>query len=259
MEHPTKKETAMKITFLGCSHGVPEIDRFCSCTMIEVGGKIYFIDAGAPMVDLIKRYGKKVEDVKAVFTTHAHGDHIGGIGTFADLLNWYFKDASVDLYMTEEKPVKAIIDYVEAIQNAPFDRERIRFNIIDEGFVYEDENIKVTAFPTQHLKKNDGRRPSFGYLVEADGKRVVFSGDLSIHLREQDFPKIALEEEVDLVICEMAHFGVDKVSPFLDRCKTKELWFNHVGYFSTFEEIEALNGKFKFNIKLAHDGDEIVL
>ena len=69
----------------------------------------------------------------------------------------------------------------------------------------------------------------------------------------------ALEKDVDLVICEMAHFDVSEVSPYLDRCKAKEVWFNHVGYFSTFEEIEALDGKFGPHIKIAHDGDEIIL
>lgn len=249
----------MKITFLGCSHGVPEIDRFCSCTMIETGGKIYFIDAGAPMADLMIRNGRKFENVKAVFTTHAHGDHINGIIGFTNLANWYFTNTSLDIFMTEEKPTKAIIEYLEALDAHKIDSERLRFKVIEEGFVYEDENIKVTSFTTGHLNRKEGHRPSFGYIVEADGKRVVFSGDLSIHLKDDDFPKVALEEEVDLLICEMAHFGVDKISPYLDRCKAKEVWFNHVGYFSTFEEIEALNGKYKFPVKIAHDGDEIIL
>lgn len=249
----------MKITFLGCSHGIPEIDRFCSCTMIEVGESIYFIDAGAPMVDLIKRLGRKVENTRAVFTTHAHGDHIGGVSTFVDLLNWAYKEASVDLYMTEEKPVTAIIDYVEAIQASPFDRERIRFNVIEDGFVYMDENIKVTAFPTGHLRYKNSTRPSFGYIVESEGKRAVFSGDLSIHLRHDDFPKAALEDGADLLICEMAHFTANEVSPYLEKCKAKQVWFNHIGYMSPIEEIVALNGKYSFPVKIAHDKDEIIL
>ena len=249
----------MKITFLGSSHGVPAADRFCSCAMIEVGKGIYFIDAGVPMVDLILRYGRKVEDIKAVFTTHAHGDHINGVIGLSNLVNWYYKDASVDFYMTEEKPTKAIIDYIEAIDAREFDSKRIHFNIIDEGFVYEDDNIKVTAFPTEHLNYKSGRRPSFGYIVEAEGKCAVFSGDLSIHIRHNDFPKLALEKEIDLLVCEMAHFNIAEVSPYLDKCKAKELWFNHVGYTATFQEIEALNGKYSFPINLAHDGDVIEL
>ena len=64
----------MRITFLGTSHGIPEKDRFCSCTMIEVGENLYFIDAGAPIVDLIIRSGRKVEAAKALFTTHCHSE-----------------------------------------------------------------------------------------------------------------------------------------------------------------------------------------
>ena len=43
----------MKITFLGTSHGVPAKDRFCSSIMLESGGSFYFIDAGAPVMDLL--------------------------------------------------------------------------------------------------------------------------------------------------------------------------------------------------------------
>ena len=41
----------MNITFLGTSHGVPSAERYCSCTMIEVGGATYFIDCGAPLTE----------------------------------------------------------------------------------------------------------------------------------------------------------------------------------------------------------------
>lgn len=44
----------MKITFLGTGHGVPSPDRHCSATLVEVGGKRYLIDAGAPVVDIMR-------------------------------------------------------------------------------------------------------------------------------------------------------------------------------------------------------------
>ena len=248
----------MKITFFGSSHGVPAPDRFCSCAMIEAGDGIYFIDAGAPMIDLMLRYGKKIEDARAVFTTHAHGDHINGIIGFANLINWYYTKASVDLFMTEEKPTKAIVDYLEALDARPIDSDRVRFKQIDKDFVYEDSNIKVTAFPTGHMRYNNSpSRPTYGYIVEADGKRAVFSGDLSIHLRDGDFPEIALKEEVELLVCEMAHFSPDKITPYLDRCKAKTVCFNHVYPFDKFDAITEMNKKYPFEVTIAHDGDEI--
>ena len=249
----------MKISFLGTSHGVPEKDRFCSCTMIEVGENLYFIDAGAPVVDLIIRSGRKVESSRAMFTTHCHSDHTNGIVGFADILNWYYKKASVDIYMTEEKHAEATVNLVEASSHLALDRERVRFKVIDEGFVYDDGNIKVTAFPTEHLNRGTFRYPSFGYIVEADGKRAVFSGDLSNKLKYEDFPKIALEEDVDLLVCEMAHFKIADIAPYLEKCKTKKLLFNHVGYTESFESLKALDGKYPYPVGLALDGDTVEL
>ena len=249
----------MKISFLGTSHGVPEKDRFCSCTMIEVGENLYFIDAGAPVVDLIIRSGRKVESSKAMFTTHCHSDHTNGIVGFADIINWYYKTASVDIFMTEEKHTEAIVNLIEASSHLALDKSRIRFKVIDEGFVYDDGNIKVTAFPTEHLKRKDCRDPAYGYIVEADGKRAVFSGDMSVGLKYNDFPKIALEEDVDLLVCEIAHFKIADIAPYLEKCKTQKLLFNHVGYTESFESLKALDGKYPYPVGLALDGDTIEL
>ena len=58
----------MKITFVGTSHGVPFADRYCTCTMIESGNSVYFIDAGRNIIDSVLRYGKSPygERLKAV-------------------------------------------------------------------------------------------------------------------------------------------------------------------------------------------------
>ena len=96
----------MKITFLGTSHGVPSAERYCSCTMIEVGGATYFIDCGAPLIDLLIRRGTDLNSIRAIFTTHMHGDHVNGLTAFADLCNWYYKTTSFDVYLTDERGIR---------------------------------------------------------------------------------------------------------------------------------------------------------
>ena len=86
----------MKITFVGTSHGVPWADRHCSCFMVESGGAVYFVDAGAPMVEAIMGAGREVDDLRAVFTTHIHSDHTVGMIQLASLMNWFFGKASAD-------------------------------------------------------------------------------------------------------------------------------------------------------------------
>ena len=98
----------MKITFLGTSHGVPAADRYCSCTMLEVNGAHYFIDAGAPLIDLLLRRHVDLNSVKTIFTTHFHSDHVDGLVSFAGLCSWYFKTTSPRIYVTEQKGMDAL-------------------------------------------------------------------------------------------------------------------------------------------------------
>ena len=246
----------MKITFLGTSHGVPAADRFCSSTMIEVNGALYFIDAGAPLIDILLRRGVDLNRVRAIFTTHIHGDHTNGIPALADLFSWYFKTTSVDIYMTEQQGVDAFQTMIRTVEGG-LDEARVRFKLMTADTVYEDENIRMTPFPTQHLAA--AGRPAYGYLVEAAGKTALFSGDLSQNLARADFPAYALEHPVDLMVCEMAHFGVAQARPYLERCRAKTLLFNHVFPLDKLAEINALNGAFGYPIRTVNDGDEVTL
>ncbi|MBQ8954288.1 MAG: MBL fold metallo-hydrolase [Clostridia bacterium] len=246
----------MKITFLGTSHGVPAADRFCSSTMIEVNGALYFIDAGAPLIDILLRRGANLDRVRAIFTTHIHGDHTNGIPALADLFSWYFKTTSVDIYMTEQRGIDAFREIVRTVEGG-LDEARVRFRLMTADTVYEDENIRLTPFPTQHLAA--AGRPAYGYLVEAEGKTALFSGDLSQNLAKGDFPAWALQNQVDLMVCEMAHFGVEQARPYLEKCRAKTLLFNHVFPLDKLEKINALDGAFGYSIRTVNDGDEVTL
>ena len=247
----------MKITFLGTSHGVPAADRYCACTMIEAGGAVYFIDAGAPLMDILLRRGVDLEKIRAVFTTHLHGDHVNGILAFADLINWYFRTVRTQIYLTEEAGISAFKQLIRATEGKALDEERVAFRLAQPGLVYADENIRVTALPTRHMAGEN--RPSYAYLVEAEGKKALFTGDLSHHLALEDFPDYALKQHVDLLVMEMAHFGVEQAVPYLARCQTGRLEVQHVYPLEKLEAIRALDGVYGYPVHTPADGDSIEL
>ena len=250
----------MKIRFLGTSHGIPTADRFCSSTMIEVNGAVYVIDAGGPLLDMLLRAGKTLTDVKGVFITHAHADHMAGLYGFLDTVNWYYKQASMKIFMPEQKACDLLTDLLEFVGNRKVDENRICWELVEEGMFYKDENIKITAYLTAHLKKFG--RPSFAYLVEAEGKKVVFTGDMSQWFEEDDYPKAATLQETDVVICEFAHFTAEQIESYMEKTKTKQFWFNHIGLSKNFDRFVAIKGmekKFSYPVYIACDGDEIEL
>ncbi len=255
----------MKITFLGSSHGVPGAERFCSSAAVEVNGNIYLIDVGAPIIDQLMRNGimqegpegKSFDKIKGVFVTHIHGDHLNGLIGLLDLGCWYYPELRFPIYLPELRPVEPIKAYLESIRIG-FDAERFTFRLAEEGVVFENEDVKITYFKCYHLRGERGI--SYSVLVEAEGKRVVFTGDLSHKMSHDDFPKVALEEEVDLVICEMAHFDASMIMPYMERCKTKQFWFNHVNNTPVkFRQIAEMDGMFSFPVRNAADNDTIEL
>lgn len=237
----------MKITFLGTSHGVPEPNRRCSCTMIEINSRIYFIDMGVMVIDDLITRGISVDAVKAVFFTHMHGDHTNGLLHFADLLSWYFKTPDPVIHLPRVSAVKAVSSWLEA-NGTPL--RDLQFKQVEAGLLYEDDFIRVTAIATQHCPD------SFAYLVEAEDKAVLFTGDLK--RPGVDFPAIANEKDLDLVICESAHFPATEYLPIFEACKPKQICVNHYSsrfHKSVLEMVEQVG----IPAKLATDNLEIVL
>ena len=247
----------MKITFIGTSHGVPSADRYCSCAMIETGNAIYLIDAGAPVIDELLRLGKNPTDIRAVFTTHEHGDHINGLLSLCDLSNWYYRNAAFSVVLTDSRLAQRLSDLIEVTSSAPLDTERIKLLTVGDGYSYEDENIKITYIPTHHVNSEYGK--SFAILIEADGKKVLFSGDMSGDLGCDDFPKIASEEKLDLVICEFAHFAFKHIEPYIASCIADRLLFNHVWPLSKLDMITSRAEEFETKLGYVNDGDVIEL
>ncbi len=240
----------MKMTFIGTSHGVPAGDRHCSSVMLECGDALYFIDAGAPLSSEILRYGKTFGQLRAVFTTHAHGDHTVGLVQLCDLMNWYYRDCEADFYVTEQPHIDAIRAMILSGGTPSIDDRRVRFHVPAEGRVYEDEHIRVDYIRTAHMAI------SFAILVTecSTGCRVLFGGDFSNQLRGHDIPAL-IREEIDAFVCEMAHFGVAHITPYLADCRAERVFFTHVFPLDKYGEIEALKGKYPFEILTPADGD----
>ncbi|MBR5840262.1 MAG: MBL fold metallo-hydrolase, partial [Victivallales bacterium] len=73
------KETDTKLTFLGTAHGAVTPTRFHSATLLQVGGKNYLIDAGDAACGQLTKNGMFLPDLNAIFITHPHLDHFGGL------------------------------------------------------------------------------------------------------------------------------------------------------------------------------------
>ena len=208
----------MRIITQGTSHGNHTYNRFNSSTLVEVEDVSYLIDAGAPANGLMIRANKEFHKLQAVFITHMHEDHTGGLpGVIKTLLKKPQDDQHTMVLLPEENAISPLEGWLKAM----------------------------------HLKW-----PSFSFILDRFRKRVVFTGDLSHDF--SDFPLIARRETSDICVCEMTHFSPETALPILKECPIKHLIFNHIHDPWHGKGEATLKEIFKslpYPYTIAHDGD----
>jgi len=212
----------MKLTFWGTSHGLPEKGRYCTCTMLEVGDNIYFIDAGAPLADIMVNHDIPYEKVQALFITHAHLDHSAGLPVFIGMQKWFQRDSDTGYYLPDEFLYHGLLPFFT--DRPEESNTKIQPHVYQEGVFYDDGVIRVEAIPTLHMSNIN--RLTYAFKITAEGKALLFTGDLSDMF--QDFPKVAAEEEFDAIVCELTHFTIESAIPKLNAAKSRKMIFNHV-------------------------------
>lgn len=116
--------------------------------MPECGNGIYLIDCGSPVLDQMTRLEKDFDRIRAVFTTHMHGDHTFGLPALCSVCSWHYTNSRFDVFLAEKQGVDSLKTYILASDKV-FHEDRIRLKTIAGGTIYSDENLTVTAIPTR--------------------------------------------------------------------------------------------------------------
>ena len=243
----------MKITFLGSSHGIAEAHAFCSSALISIADRHYIIDAGAPIMTLLQNHGVDFNDIRGIFITHSHADHMMGLVEFTfQMIDFkrHFPDVNIQVLVPDTKRYEAMNKFL--FNKEGLIDESLHYRVYEEGVIWEDDLIRITAIRSQHTSC------SYSFLVEAEGKKVLFSGDLKAHI--PDYPKIAHETDIDLIIMEGAHTHLNEpeVMDILKASRTKHMIVQHrYNKFNTDEMVEEFRRYVadKMVVTCAHDND----
>lgn len=111
-------------------------------------------------------YAHDVPSVEAVLVTHAHGDHAG-------LLSFIHPD--IPVYASEG--TQAILDVNRVF--LPWTRPAEGLRILPKG-----RSLKISSFTVTAMLVDHSAPDALALLVEAGGKRVLYSGDLRAHGRK---------------------------------------------------------------------------
>ncbi len=181
-----------KVILLGTGNPNPDPKHSGSSVAIVVNDVPYIIDFGPGVIRqaaaLSPQYGGEIEalnvkNIQRAFLTHLHSDHTVG---YPDLIftPWVMgRDEPLQVYgpegiikMTDnilkayEEDIKYRLYGLEPANNQGW---RVNAFEIQQGKIYQDENVTVEAFQVEH-----GSWPNaFGFRFTTPDKIIVISGD----------------------------------------------------------------------------------
>ena len=174
---------SLKVTLLGTGSPRPTISRFGPSILVEAGNQKLLFDCGRGSTQRLYQIKIPFAEVTALFLTHLHSDHTVGI---PDLwLTGWVMGRNTALRVWGPAGTKEMMAHLE--QAYAFD-VHIRRDVdtkltgegavvvardIDEGVVYDDAGLKVTAFLVDH----GAVKPALGYRIDFAGRSVTLSGD----------------------------------------------------------------------------------
>jgi ribonuclease Z len=171
----------MTVTLLGTGCPPPNPRRRGPATLVAHGATRLLVDTGSGVAAQLQQAGVAVGDLDRVFVTHLHSDHVIDLGHL--VLSRWILGANTPLAVFGPAGTRAHVERLLALwahdvalrRAHMHDREppRVRVTEIAEGVVFEDGGLTVTAFEVEH----EPVKPAFGFAIEADGRRVVVSGD----------------------------------------------------------------------------------
>jgi len=163
----------VNITFLGTSSGVPTLSRNVSSLALKLSQKaeVWLFDCGEGTQHQLIKSTIKSSQIRKIFITHMHGDHIYGLPGLLATLGLSGNSKGIDIYGPSN--LKNFIS--SALKNSyckisfPLKFFEVENSAQTNTNLYEDESIEVKCTSLKH------RLPAFGYRVNEKDKPGQFN------------------------------------------------------------------------------------
>ncbi len=221
----------MKLHILGCGDAFGSGGRNQSGYLVETTDRLFLLDCGPTTLLAMKRAGFDPLALDAIFISHLHGDHFGGI-PFLFIEYLYQHPRSRPLLIAGPAGTDERVTDLFRVMYGAKELPPIEFHRLEPERSSLISGIEISCFRVPHQVSD----VSLALKINCDRKQILFSGDSAWTERFIDETR-----GVDLFLCECT---------FYDRGNG-----NHVRYLTLKENLPRLACK---QLVLTHLGEEML-
>jgi ribonuclease BN (tRNA processing enzyme) len=166
----------MKLRFLGTGDAFGSGGRFNTCFYVEHSHGAFLIDCGASSLIPMRKFGIDPNSIQAIFITHLHGDHFGGLPFLildAQLVSR--RAASLTLAGPSGLGDRLFAAMEVLFPSSSQIKRQFALNILELEPQKAQDVLGVTVTP--YLVNHPSGAPSFAFRFEAENKVLCYSGD----------------------------------------------------------------------------------
>ena len=150
-----------EVVFLGTAAGVPAVDRGLPALLVLHGPRRFLVDCGEGTQRQLFASGIGLRRLDRVLLTHAHLDHLLGIGGLVATLALLEAGRSLTVYggAAALRAVHSLL--TEVVWPAGPPRFEVRSIVLQPGTLIENDHLQVRAFPVTHRGTDN-----FGFVFQ---------------------------------------------------------------------------------------------
>ncbi len=269
----------MYVTMLGTGAAFADPDRAQSGILVTLdnGGR-YLFDCGAGTVRNMVAANASPADVRVVFLTHLHHDHICDFPLFT-ITGWMWDRPAAPVVLGP-KGTAAFCQHL--FENGAFDadfRARSAYPLrqgnldavrpdvreVSPGLAYEDGDVTIRCDHVEHIPRDIAE--CFGIRFEAEDRAIAFSGDTSpcdsmvrlardadLLIHECTFPESFIEHRRRTGVGTFAHTSPEDLGRIARDAGVKSLVATHFGHFESTNEVIRRAARHHFPVELMGPG-----
>lgn len=225
----------MKLHILGCGDAFGSGGRNQSGYLFEASDKLFLLDCGPTSLLAMKRLGFHPARLNAIFVTHLHGDHFGGLPFFfIEFLHQSPRKEPLHIAgppQTEQR-VRQLFDLMYGNGETSRELPPTVFHTLSPGEAASANDIEIFPFRVPHQVQET----SLALKINYGGKQILFSGDSAW---TDQF--LTHAPGVDLFLCECSSYDQESS--------------NHMNYLQLQSRLSNLKCK---KVVLVHMGDDML-